>query len=253
MFEYLFPSYEDWVNQFISRRKRRQIAYSLSLLGIIAASFFAFQDVYLKLEAKEQDLSQVYRMSGVRGYEESTRAIEKLREENKQLNAELSSTRNQLSALETSLKPRRLTAEEQHKFTNALALYDGRQFGVIELTTGLGCHECMIYRDEIVKTINAVPGWRARSIIETAIRPDLIGLVVGVKDSKAPPATPHVLRLHPFLRQSRIRPDQFFPCSAPLLCISWRKLCSAENHLSFSHRRDWYGRADTRGSSARHQ
>jgi hypothetical protein len=55
MLDYLFPHYEAWINQYISRAKRRQIAYGLSVLGIITASFLAFQDVYLKLERKRRN------------------------------------------------------------------------------------------------------------------------------------------------------------------------------------------------------
>jgi hypothetical protein len=146
MLEYLFPRYEDWVNQYVSRRKRRQIAYSLSLLGIVAASFFAFEDVYLKLEEKEQELARIYRISGMKGGEEATRAIEKLQVENKLLQADLSSTRDQLSGLQASLKPRRLTPEERDKFTAALASHDGQQFGVISVMAFPSCHECMTYR-----------------------------------------------------------------------------------------------------------
>jgi hypothetical protein len=70
MIEYLFPAYEDWVSQYISHRQRRRIAYGLSVFGIVAASFFAFQDIYLKLEVKEQELSRVYGMFDVQGREE---------------------------------------------------------------------------------------------------------------------------------------------------------------------------------------
>ena len=48
MLDYLIDGYEEWANQLISRQKRRQIAYGLSLLGIVLASFLAFKDVYLE-------------------------------------------------------------------------------------------------------------------------------------------------------------------------------------------------------------
>jgi hypothetical protein len=52
MLDYLIDGYEDWANQYISRQKRRQLAYGLSLLGIVVASFLAFKDIYLELQTK---------------------------------------------------------------------------------------------------------------------------------------------------------------------------------------------------------
>jgi hypothetical protein len=45
----------------------------------------------------------------------------------------------------------------------------------------------MLYRNEIVKTIMSVPGWSASGDIHMDIRPDLSGIVIGVKDSKTLP------------------------------------------------------------------
>jgi hypothetical protein len=77
--------------------------------------------------------------------------------------------------------------------TAALGAQDGRQFGVIEVATSLGCHECMLYRDEIVKAINSIPGWKAQSIVETTIRADVVGFIIAVKDSKAILPRAHVI------------------------------------------------------------
>jgi hypothetical protein len=175
------------VSQFISRQKRRQIAYALSLFGIVAASFFAFEDIYLKLEAKDQELTRVYGMFDVRGREEYTREVERLKTANTQLEADLRATREQLSSLQESLKPRRLSPEEQRQLTEALARHDGQQFGKISVVAGPSCQECMLYRDQIVKAIKSVPGWNASGDIEVSIRPDLTGIVIGVKDQKTPP------------------------------------------------------------------
>jgi hypothetical protein len=64
---------------------------------------------------------------------------------------------------------------------------------MIEVTTSLGCQECMIYRDDIVRLINSVAGWKAQSVVEMAIRADLTGLIIGIKDSKASPPGAHVI------------------------------------------------------------
>jgi len=125
--------------------------------------------------------------------EEQREAIKRLETANAQLESELRSSQQTLSALQASLKPRRLTEKERDKFTAALAAHDGRQFGAIEVTTSLGCQECMIYRDEIVKAINSVAGWNARSVVEMAIRADVTGLVIGVKDSNTFPPGAHVI------------------------------------------------------------
>jgi hypothetical protein len=194
MLAYLFPRYEDWVNQFISHDKRRQVAYGLSIFGFVTASFFAFKDIYLKLEAKEQELSHVYRMFDVPGREEQVRVVEKLQTANAQLKAELRSTRDQLSALQESLTPRRLTPEAQAKLTAVLAAHDGRPFGVIDVRTSPSCHQCMLYLYDIVNAINSVPHWTAKGGGNVLLRPDFVGLGIGIKNPQSLPPGVHILR-----------------------------------------------------------
>jgi hypothetical protein len=54
----LFFDYEDWIDQYVSRQKWKQITYGLSLAGIIVASFLAFQDIYLELQNVRRDLAK---------------------------------------------------------------------------------------------------------------------------------------------------------------------------------------------------
>ena len=91
MLDYLIDGYEEWANQLISRQKRRQIAYGLSLLGIVLASFLAFKDVYLELQTMQHALAEAQRMLAAKGTEEQIRAIAGLRAANTQLEAELRS------------------------------------------------------------------------------------------------------------------------------------------------------------------
>jgi DNA-binding transcriptional MerR regulator len=176
----LFFDYENWIEQYVSRQKRKQFTYALSLVGVIVASFLAFQDIYLELQEVRRALAKSQEQLTAKGPEEQARAITQLQERNNQLEQEL-------SAIRRSMQTRRLSPEERKKLTDALALQDGQQFGVIEVTTNTACQECMIYRDDIVRTINSVPGWRARSIIEVNIRADVTGLVIGVRDPNAAP------------------------------------------------------------------
>jgi hypothetical protein len=193
MLEYLFPRYEAWVNQFISRRKRRQIAYGLSIFGFVAASFFAFSDIYLKLEAKEKELAQAYRMLNIRGREQPSRVIEKLETANTQLEAELRSTRDQLSTLQEAVTPRRLAPEARDKLTAVLASYDGRQFGVIDVRAFPSCNECMLYMNDIVSAINSLPEWTAKGGPNSLLRPDFVGLGIGIKDPQSLAPAVHIL------------------------------------------------------------
>ena len=194
MLEYLFPTYEKWVSQFISRQQRWRIAYGLSVFGIIAASFFAFEDIYLKLQEKDKELTRIYRMFDVKGREEQTRQIERLETANAQLETALGDTRERLSNFEASLKPRSLTAEQRYELTNALASHDGRQFGRISVVASPSCQECQLYRDQIVKAIMSVPGWSASGNVELNIKPDLNGIIIGVKDPQMPPSQVSVIR-----------------------------------------------------------
>jgi hypothetical protein len=112
-------------------------------------------------------------------------AIESLQTAKAELETKLRTTEQTLSALQHSLRPRRLSADERQKFTDVLVGHDGQQFGTIDVVTGIACQECMIYQDEITSAINSVPRWTARGVFEIRIRADLTGLIIGVQDPKA--------------------------------------------------------------------
>jgi hypothetical protein len=120
MAEQLFDDYEKWINQYISRQKRRQITYGLSLLGILVASFFAFNDVYLELQTTQRHLTETQEKLVAKGPEEQTKAITRLQAENVHLEAALRSTQQTLSALQDSLKARRLSQDERMKLTDVM-------------------------------------------------------------------------------------------------------------------------------------
>jgi hypothetical protein len=149
-----------WLQKTISWRIYKWVI----VLFMAYACFLAWRDEYDRAQsllATKADLEgQLRELRSHRGSEEQIRALE----------AELRLSQQALSALQHSLKPRRLAPEERAKFTTALAAYDGRPFGVIEVRTSLGCHECMMYRDDFVRAMNSVAGWTAQSAVDTAIR-----------------------------------------------------------------------------------
>jgi hypothetical protein len=168
------------------------------VIFIAVACFLAWREEYdraQRLVEEKADLQgQLRELRSNKGFEEHLRTIQRLETANAQTEAQLRASQEALSALELSLKPRQLSPEEREKFIAALAAHDGRQFGVIEVTTTLGCHECMMYRDELVRTMNSVAGWQAHSVVEMVIRADVTGIIIGIKDSNSPPTGVDVLR-----------------------------------------------------------
>jgi hypothetical protein len=84
-------------------------------------------------------------------------------------------------------KPRHLSPEERAKLTAVFASYDGRQFGAIEVRTFPGCHECLVYVNDLVNAINSIPGWSAEGGANYHVKVDFSGIGIGVKDSKLLP------------------------------------------------------------------
>jgi hypothetical protein len=193
MLDYFIDGYEEWANQFISRHKRRQIAYGFSLFGIVFASFLAFKDVYFELQATKRQLDEAQRMPAKQGTQEHTKALARLQTDNARLTAELRSTRSQLSALQESLKPHHFSDDQRQKFTAVLASHDGRQFGTISVSAFPSCHRCLAYAHEIANAITSIPGWGARARGNHLLRVDFVGLGLGVQDPQSLPPGARVL------------------------------------------------------------
>jgi hypothetical protein len=193
MLDYLIDGYEEWANQFISRQKRRQIAYGLSLFGIVLASFLAFKDVYIELQTVQHTLAETQKMLAAKGPEEKTRAIARLEATNVQLQNELRSTQNALSAVQDSLKARRLNPEERRKFIDILAAHQGRQSGDLYVAAFPSCHECMTYVHDLANAINSVPGWTTEGMQNYLIKVDFSGIGISMRDPKFPPPVVPIL------------------------------------------------------------
>jgi hypothetical protein len=193
MLDYLIEGYEDWASRFISRQKRRQIAYGLSLLGIVFASFLAFKDVYLELQTVRQALTDAQQTLTARGLEELVKEIRRVQTTNVQLETELRAAQHELLVLQDSLKARRLSPEERKKFTDVLASYNGQQFGIIDVRAFPSCHECMIYVYDIASAINSIPSWTARAGGNYHIKVDFSGIGIGINNPTSLPPIAHVL------------------------------------------------------------
>jgi hypothetical protein len=193
MAEQLFDGYEKWINQYISRQRRRQITYLLSLAGIVVASFLAFNDVYLELQTTQRQLAETQEKLVAKGPEEQVKAIVRLQADNRQLETDLHSTQQTLSALQQSLQARRLSQEERQKLTSVLAAHEGQQSGDLYIAAFPSCHECMTYVYELATAINSVPSWTAQPMVNILLKVDFSGIGVGVRDSQSPPSTATIL------------------------------------------------------------
>jgi hypothetical protein len=149
--------------------------------------------VHLELQMAQRQLAETQGRLSVTGIAEQAKAIARLQAANSQLEADLRANQDALTAIQKSLTPHRLSPEERSQLTEVLAQHDGQQFGVISVTTGPGCQECMLYRNEIVQAITSIPGWQASGDIDMAIKPDLTGIFIGVKDSKTPPLKANII------------------------------------------------------------
>jgi hypothetical protein len=185
--------YENWIDQYVSRQRRKQITYGLSLVGIIVASFLAFRDIYLELQDAQRALAKAQEQLAARGPEEQAKAITKLQEANSQLDTELRSTQQRLSALQSSMQTRHLSLEERKKFTEVLAAHDGQPFGEISMRAFPSCHECMVYVYDLVDAIRSVPTWAASGGGNHYIKVDFSGIGIGIKDTRVPPPIAGIL------------------------------------------------------------
>jgi|SRR6267142_543255 len=174
------------------------------VMFIAIACFLAWRDEYERaqqllvakadLEGRLQEREhRIDELRSYRGSEEDRRAIERLHVTNAQIEAELHSSQQALSALQDSLKSRRLSADERRRLIDVLSLHDGKTFSEIRVAAFPSCHECMTYAFDIAHAINSVQNWTARAHANFLISVDFSGIGIGMQDPGSPPAVIHVL------------------------------------------------------------
>lgn len=105
--EYLWEGYSKWLDQYVSKEKRRRVILAISFLLIFYAGFLAWRDEHVKMEEASARVVKLQALLDARG--ESA------------LQKELEATKTQLAELQKQVTPRRLGEEEKGDMVKALA------------------------------------------------------------------------------------------------------------------------------------